>query len=138
MRVYLAADFARQAEIKRYADGLEAVGVVVTSSWLVEESEDAIPPGMLTAIGVTPHRARQCAVTDAEEIRSAEAFVQFTTGEKARGGRHNELGIAIAYAKEIFIVGPSETVFHYHPLCKRYADWDTAYYAVVRRSEALR
>jgi hypothetical protein len=34
----------------------------------------------------------------------------------SKGGRHSEVGAAIALGKRVWLIGPREQVFHYHPL----------------------
>lgn len=115
-RVYLAADFARQAEMREVRDALAAAGVAVTSRWIdVDVTTGAeqtmvtdARPGSLEAIRNSDH-----ALDDLEDVRRADVLVQFTTGEKARGGRHVELGFAIGMGKRVAIVGPREHIFHW-------------------------
>lgn len=112
---YLAADFARQAEMRDVRRRLAESGYRVTARWLdVDETpqQDAAMIGGVASAG--DHlRLAECAYMDLNDLRAADVFVQFTTGERARGGRHVELGAALAWHKRVAVVGPLEHVFHY-------------------------
>lgn len=118
---YIAADYARRAEVAKMAASLEEdLGLESYTSWSTEKAEyndDASGEGMS---GDQQAGAQRAAVQDYQDIRDSGIFIQLTTGEKARGGRHAELGIAVALKAEyaarlILIVGPKENVFHYFP-----------------------
>lgn len=102
MRIYLAARFGRQAELREYRSQLQALGHTVLSRWLDED------PSQETDLSVW--RAR--AVDDLEDIRRCEVMLSFTDGEPARGGRHVETGIAIERGMRLVVIGPVEHVFH--------------------------
>lgn len=107
MKAYLAAAFGRQAEIRSYRDQLIAIGHEVTSRWL-----DA--PDLPLGAGDDQSGASQ-AFTDFSDIEAADTVISFTDGALARGGRHVEYGMAVAWGKRRVIVGPLEHVFHYLP-----------------------
>jgi hypothetical protein len=119
MTFYLSAAFGRQNELRGYRKRLRAVGHDVASAWLDEVETDETAEDA--------YRAR-CAEQDARDIERADVFVAFTDGGPARGGRHVELGIAIAQARDyglidIIVVGPHEHAFHAHPtVTETYSD----------------
>lgn len=117
--LYLAAHYARNAEMRQYRDTLHAIGYVVTSRWIDQHG------GALTeALGENelnndPRIGLPYAIKDIEDIQAADTMVSFTNG-KGRGGRHVEFGIAWAYGKRLIIVGNREHVFHCVPEVKQY------------------
>ena len=108
MRMYLAADFQRQLELREYRAELRLMGHEVTSRWLDNKAADDL--------AFRPNPAwRGFAQVDVDDIRAADAVISFTTGDKARGGRHVEYGLAVAWGKRRVLVGPVEHVFHMLP-----------------------
>lgn len=43
----------------------------------------------------------------------------------ARGGRHVEFGLAVAWEKRIVVIGPQENIFHWLPMVEHYPNFDT-------------
>lgn len=106
-RVYLAARFERQAEIRGYAEAFAKAGLVVTSRWL------SWPHGL--AVG-NPDLAYEAAKMDRADVDKATACVFFLDNVLGRGGKDWELGYAYAKGKGIYLVGPPQNVFHYLPV----------------------
>ncbi len=105
------------------ASELEQLGFEVTSRWLFEDA--AIPGGVLVADG----RAAQIACMDFADVHSADVCIAFTEppdSPQGRGGRHTELGIALALGQRVMIVGPREHVFHCLPALECYESWPDA------------
>ena len=114
MKVYLAARFSRQEEMKIYRDMIEALGHAVTSRWLNHKPEE---DAQFERVGA------QYAQQDMNDVYACDLFLLFTDGERqSRGGRHVELGMALAWAKRCGIVGPKENIFHWHHDIEEYAD----------------
>jgi hypothetical protein len=66
---------------------------------------------------------------DFDDVREADVCIAFTEpadGPQGRGGRHTELGIALALGQRVIIVGPREHVFHCLPDVERYERWPEA------------
>ena len=129
--VYLAARFGRADEMLRVrAEELEARGVEVTSRWFRgSHAWSGVPDGDLPL----DEQAR-FALEDLDDIDVADGFVCFTQEEGSpysRGGRHVELGYALAWGKPIFLFGPRENVFYCHPSVRRFANWFDLVDAVV-------
>lgn len=127
LNVYLAADYARRKEILSYSlqDNFLELGMQTTSRWLTNPpafNDGGIGSGSPIATGF----ALEAVKCDLADIEAADVFVQFTTGEKARGGRHVELGYAIASKLPIIVIGPIEHVFHYHPSVVVVGHWSAA------------
>jgi hypothetical protein len=111
MRIYLAADFGRQAEMCEVRGMLTELGHEITSRWLDAREAD------------TPEGWAVFAARDIEDVRDSDTVVSFTTGTPARGGRHVEYGLALAWGLHRVIVGPPEHLFHGYPGATFLADW---------------
>lgn len=117
-RVYLAGSIARREEIKRYQEELRNEGFYITSRWL----DDSFPH---YSEGQMPHNvAAGCATRDMQDVLSADLVIVFSNGVSAPGGgRHVELGIALAARKTVLLVGPLEHVFHAYPGIVNFSSW---------------
>lgn len=111
LAVYLAAAFERQEAMREVASYLVANGMTVVSSWV---GRDDLEPDHVTPAPVLADLARQAVA----EICHADIFAVFTEplgSAHQRGGRHVELGIALAKGMLVYVVGPRESMFHHHP-----------------------
>lgn len=150
--VYLSSRFARRDELRGYRAELLDAGFAVTSSWL--DSTDAIDPSTGRAVapdGTHPEHeasAARMAKLDLAEVVGARVVVAFTDPPGAlgasRGGRHVELGAALALAHlearaRIYVVGPREHVFHWHPVVTHCETWLACLTAIrARRRSCIR
>lgn len=113
LKVYLAARFERQEEMRGYRTTLENLGHVVTSRWLDQKMRDE-------EVGLASIEAAIAAENDIEDILTSDVIICFTEDYRKkfpRGGRHVELGISIGlrlngYGPTIFLIGSNENVFH--------------------------
>ena len=101
--VYVAAPFEQRAFAALLASNLRRdANLEVTSRWLFEESNlDA-----------------EWAQKDLDDIDRADALVALNAESwktSGTGGRHVELGYALAREKTIVLVGVRSNIFHYHP-----------------------
>lgn len=99
--VYIAAPFELQKVARAARTALGTAGIAVSSRWLDVGADDS------DAV------ARLCL----EDVAAADALVAINPREWARlgtGGRHVELGYALALGKRIVIVGARTNVFHQH------------------------
>lgn len=122
-RVYLAARFARQPELRCIAEELRAAGAQVTSRWLFNAR--ALEQFELNG----GHRGTELALMDFDDLKASDICIAFTEdapGPSGRGGRHAELGIALALDMRVVLVGPREHVFHCLPTVEHYTSWDEA------------
>lgn len=53
---------------------------------------------------------------DLLDVERADALIMYADNHPSRGGRHTEVGIALAHRKPVIVVGDKENVFHWHPL----------------------
>lgn len=122
--IYLAACFSRREELRSYAAELRAHGFVVTSRWL--DSQAKLRTEELRRDG----RGATVARMDLDDLRDTDICVAFTeavdAGERGRGGRHTELGIALGLGQLVLVVGPREHVFHCLPEVVHHPDWHSA------------
>jgi hypothetical protein len=139
MRIYLAARYSRHEEMQGVRDVLAAFGHTVTSRW-IEAPEGRYGSGSFSAeqLNSDPGYCSKVAARDIEDVLAADTVISFTEAAGGgKGGRHTELGIAIA-AREfgkpmrIIIVGPREHVFHTAPGAEWYPDWPRLVMAITR------
>ncbi len=125
MKIYIAGRYSRREEILHYGEELAILGHRISSLWLrgTHEAKDAKP---------THEEAAHWALDDLLGIGRCDMFLAFTEGAdcpgKARGGRHVEMGYALAQSKRVCIVGPRENVFCHLPEVDAFPDW-SAFYA---------
>lgn len=98
---------------------LEAVGHVVVSRWLrAADGEDLSDR----------RQAADAAAIDLHDLSGADVLIAATDGPGAaaggRGGRHVELGFALALGRRVLVVGPPEHVFHHLPAVRCVDTWD--------------
>lgn len=118
MKVYLAACFEQQEEVRSKAVDLQSMGIECTSRWRFEVD----PPG-----GSTEEFKNRCASYDLEDIRRADVFLLLTNKTSTRGGKHVETGYALALGKPIVLCGGRrENVFHSLTGITHANDWDEA------------
>lgn len=118
-RLYLAAAWSRQAEIRAVAEDLNQLpGIEVAARWLYEEP---IPPTLHDSEldEFRQNRAQE----DVEDVRAAHMLVRFTDDLNrpivpsglATGSRMFEMGLAYAWKKVIIVVGGTQPIFDYLP-----------------------
>lgn len=125
-RVYVAGRFSRRHEFRRFADALTTAGHSITSRWLYSEDHHL-------ELGGTPSPAATAAARDLEDVRAATVCVAFTerSGRRqGRGGRHVELGVALALGLRLIVVGDPEHIFHLLPEVERVATAEAALAAI--------
>lgn len=131
MNIYLAARYSRIDELNFYKRELEAWGHIVTSRWLNGEHQihgyDAYQVARGNDLVTFPEKAALFAQDDVEDLAAADVVISFSeeprNGNSGRGGRHVELGLALAQEKRLILVGPRENVFHCLPMVERWPDW---------------
>jgi hypothetical protein len=124
MKIYLAADYARKNEMQGCRDIIEGLGHKVTSTWI--DTPNEVESAGIGGKSINLDNMQECGaygLTDYSEILQCDTLIQFTTGEKSRGGRHVEYGIAIGAGKNIIIIGPREHVFHCGSSIRHYPSW---------------
>ena len=119
MKIYIAASFPRKNEANELASRLGGQGHDVISQWHEQDSE--------YGGGELPARAER----DLCDIADCDILVSLTGDDLSHGGRHGEVGAALAYGKEVCIVGPREMVFHHHETVQVFSNVD-AFLGYVR------
>lgn len=136
-RTYLAARYDRRLEmIETVVPRLALVGLAVRATWLTGAHEqkveiqrgfgDELPTAFLAS----------CAAEDLRDIAIASVFVTFTEGPevgRTSGGRHVELGYALARECRCIVIGPVENVFHHLEVIERHPDLDAFLSAETER-----
>jgi hypothetical protein len=115
VKIYLAAAFSRQKEIKEIADRLESKGIEITSRWLTVKKERL-----------------ENAFLDVEDVRRADILIRFTDqihntpgievdgkdyvlARYISGARHFETGLAWERGIPIIVVGGKQNIFDEFP-----------------------
>ncbi len=120
--VYLAARYDHLSLMQQYKHRLEQAGFVVTSRWVKGEHE--------AQEGRQDANNALYALEDFVDVGKADWVVSFTeepNAKSGRGGRHVELGMALAFNKRCIVIGPRENIFHYLPQIVRYETWEDFY-----------
>lgn len=136
-RVYLAARYSRRLELCDYRAALIAHGVTVTSRWLDgghqldaagvpinDDGERRFEAGDPAVNHLRAHFAHE----DLADVLAADTLLAFTEPPRAspsRGGRHVELGIALAADMRVVVIGPRENVFCWLPQVEHYEAWQS-------------
>lgn len=118
--VYFAARSSRREELNGFRAELEALGIEVTSRWLATEPRERS--------SYSEDDWRELGLTDQEDVLASDALVCFTeaAGDGGNGGRHVELGMALALGRRVIVVGRREHIFHYLPEVEIVESWPEA------------
>lgn len=111
MRIYVAAPFPDRDRAREVRDTLVEDGHSVTARWLDMEHTDY-------------GTEARFATMDVADVEKADLLLVLG-GPGSRGGKHTELGIALAHRKPVIVIGEAEQVFHHHPLVWCNGDWRT-------------
>lgn len=109
-QIYLAARYSRFPEMQQHRAKLEALGYEVTSRWINGDHqmpEEGSPQAK--------HAERiRFATEDRDDLAAADIVIAFAEEPRkttTRGGRHVELGMALALGKRVIGVSWRENVF---------------------------
>jgi nucleoside 2-deoxyribosyltransferase len=107
MKFYVATQ--KQENARPVRDALVALRHTCTATWLDLQGYASIP-------GDDAQRAK-AAVTCEREVKEADVLILIAEpdGERVRGGKHVETGMALALGKRVYVLGKRENVFHWHP-----------------------
>lgn len=109
LSVYLCARFQDAATMREWAAALAVENIVTTSRWITGAHDEGAGPA-------DDETLRRFASEDLEDLRAADALVAWNprwVHRSGRGGRHVELGYALAIGKPVILVGERENVFHW-------------------------
>lgn len=108
--IYIASFFDTRERLFPVRDMLTARGILVTSTWLDEET------------GAPVSEYASIALRDIRDIDRATMVVVDTFDVTPRGGREVELGYALGTGKKCYSVGPRRNVFHH--LIPAFESWE--------------
>lgn len=102
-KIYIAASYPRKSEAIELAFWLtNDKSDKVVSSWLLsnggQESDEAI--------------MKMAARRDYDEVKKCDILICLIGDDQSNGGCHTELGLALAWGKEVIIIGKRVQVFH--------------------------
>lgn len=124
LSVYLSAPYSARKQAQEYASELTDIGYQVRCRWLGgghELGDDETPSDETKAVW-----ARE----DFADIDAANVVVMFTARnmllQGLSGGRHVEMGYALAKRKQVIVVGSAENIFHSLPQVTRVETWHAA------------
>ena len=125
-RIYLAARYSRQKELNTYAKQLREKGFIVDAGWLTGAHQASdVALAVETEKDEIPLEGEWFAREDYNDIKRSKWILCFTEKPRSkhgRGGRHVEMGLALAWrrrrffffgpwTKRIVVIGPRENVF---------------------------
>jgi len=119
MKIFIGGSFNNRVEVRKYMDKAIALGHVITHDW--------------TSVVTQPDSASRArtAKIDQEAVKDADVaiFIMDDPNYPYRG-TFTELGMSIAYGKNIIIVNPLEkiaamtNVYYHHPSIIHVKTWD--------------
>jgi hypothetical protein len=124
---YMAGRYGRRRELLAKSWQLGPLGFNISANWLLGEHEAA--DGNATA-----EDQMEWAEMDMEDILASDLFIAHTEAPDSvygRGGRHVELGIAIAMKIPVVLIGPRENVFCHMEQVEQFDTWE-GYLATLR------
>ena len=123
--VYLASVYQSRDVLRGWRDTVfTPAGIEVTSNWLEE------PHGLETQPrDLTEAECREYALLDLGDVDAAQHLVSFSCADdtppfvnNGRGGRHVELGYALALGRIVWLVGRPENMLQYAVPKERWCD----------------
>ncbi len=142
MNIYLAGRYGRRVELCGYREQLRALGCIVDAVWLngehqvgsdgnpIGEAGEKVVEGRDLDCEASKQLRTKFALEDMEDVRMCNVLIAFTEmpdAKASRGGRHVELGMAIAWGKRVIVVGPRENIFCHLPKVVQYDSWEECF-----------
>lgn len=113
VKIYLAARYSRNAEMRGVRDVLQALGYEVTSRWIDQHGGNLLESIVAEQLNAEPEACSKYAEIDVADLKAADIVISFTSASGGgKGGRHIEFGLALGLGKRLIICGPRENVFH--------------------------
>lgn len=118
MRIYIAATFNDQPEIRKIANELWNLGHEITGTWI---HEVARPEAMDSETF-----KRKLAIKDVAEVYKADLVI--LDNRQSSGGKNCEWGVAMGQfqGKLLWLVGEPSNVFHYLA-DRRFNNWEEVF-----------
>jgi hypothetical protein len=124
MKIYLAARYSRNAEMRSIRDQLQDLGHEVTSRWIDQHGGNLLESIAAGKLNANPVECYPYAEIDVADLMAADIVISFTSADGGgKGGRHVEFGLALGLGKRVVLVGPRENVFHTLPAVEWHEDW---------------
>lgn len=127
--VYLASYFDTRSRLLPIRDALTRSGLVITSRWLDEPHQATGAATLNEAVAASTtfkhSDLMEYAERDYNDIYDSDVLVLDTLDITPRGGREVEFGLALAWYKPCYVVGPERNVFHKMAF-GRWDTWDEA------------
>lgn len=109
MKIYIAASLPRYKDAHNLSQKLKQHGHEIVSIW---HKNDKI-------LGDTKadYHSGTKAARDMHGVKNCELFIELVGDNKSRGGRHCELGLALAWDKQIILIGDvDDCIFTHLPI----------------------
>jgi len=106
MKVYIAGKYESRARLREESHAIQVKGHRMLSTWMNETAtrEEGLE---------IPDYALLAAKRDVEEVTDADLFIVDTFDVSTTGGRHVEMGLALASGVPVWVVGPlGGNIFH--------------------------
>jgi hypothetical protein len=131
-KIYLAARYSRNDEMRGVRDVLTAIGYEVTSRW-IDQHDGALEASYTPAkLNADPEECAILGQHDIDDLTAADTVISFTSPDGGgKGGRHVEHGIALGLGKRLIVCGPRENIFHTLPQIEHHAIWSGLVMALV-------
>lgn len=121
MKIFLGGSFNNRGFLRMQRVELQRLGHTVLASWLDSAT-----------FSNTDARLFQAQATlDAWELAKADLALIDVREPSSSGGFESEVGMALAYPKPLWIIGPPRNIYHYQAdvIIK---DWPTAFDLLAR------
>ena len=109
LKIYVSGAWSRKSELKVFAERLKRVGMEVTSRWL----------------DIDASSLEEAAIIDAADIKRCDLVLRWSDSEYTddskkdvprrllSGARHTEVGMALAWNKQVAVIGGHQNAFDY-------------------------
>jgi nucleoside 2-deoxyribosyltransferase len=123
--------------MRTYTEQLRAEGIEVVSAW-----PDLALPSVDGFTGVVRQIRQTEAMLCLQQIVACNVMVLFGDVPHAadpRGGKHVEMGVAVALGKRVLLCGAAENIFHELPDVEQRASWGECFARILelRETDAL-
>jgi nucleoside 2-deoxyribosyltransferase len=110
LRVFVSGPFEEQQLAREWRNFLQDQGYQVQSGWLDEPA--------VAAEDLTDEHKGLLATRDLDDLDDCDVLVAINPESYRRGGtggRHVELGYALALGKPVFVIGVKSNIYHSYP-----------------------
>ncbi len=95
LKIYIAASYPRKEEANTLGAALEKKGYEILSYWhqIIDDAD---------------YLSGAKAIRDLYAVKNCDLFVELVGDDGSKGGRHCELGLALAWDKKIILIGKGD------------------------------